>query len=151
MIELVRSSSYHPDFVALVGLLDAELAIRDGDDHAFYSQFNKIDKIKYCVIIYLDGTPCACGAIRALDGTDIEVKRMFVHPAYRNKGLATKVLKELEIWAAELGYQQCILETGINQPEAIALYEKCGYHRIPNYGQYVGVDNSNCFAKMIKL
>jgi putative acetyltransferase len=60
------------------------------------------------------------------------------------------VLSELESWAAELGYPKCVLETGKRQPEAIALYEKQGYQRIPNYGQYIGVENSVCFEKVLK-
>jgi putative acetyltransferase len=60
------------------------------------------------------------------------------------------VLAELEAWAAELGYPKCVLETGKRQPEAIALYEKQGYQRISNYGQYIGVENSVCFEKVLK-
>jgi GNAT superfamily N-acetyltransferase len=59
------------------------------------------------------------------------------------------VLAELETWAAELGCSKCVLETGGKQPEAIRLYEKSGYKRIPNYGQYVGVENSICFEKSL--
>ncbi len=149
MIELVRTSSDHRDFITLVGLLDKELAIRDGDDHAFYAQFNKLHNIKHCVVGYYDGNPCACGALRAMDDQQIEIKRMFVHTSYRNMGLATQILQSLELWAGELGYQKCVLETGINQPEAIALYYKNGYFRIPNYGQYMEVSNSLCFAKIL--
>lgn len=74
---------------------------------------------------------------------------MFTPPEHRGKGIAVKVLAELEKWAAELGYKKCILETGKAQPEAIALYTKCGYEIIPNYGQYAGVENSVCFEKSV--
>ena len=59
------------------------------------------------------------------------------------------ILKELEKWAAELNYTKCVLETGKKQPEAITLYLKNGYAIIPNYGQYIGIENSVCFAKVI--
>ncbi len=59
-------------------------------------------------------------------------------------------LAELEKWAAELGYNKCVLETGKKQPEAIALYKRSGYKIIPNYGQYIGIENSVCFEKAIR-
>ncbi|MHA4740250.1 GNAT family N-acetyltransferase [Dyadobacter sp. MSC1_007] len=147
MIETRRTDSDDPDFKALVKLLDADLAARDGEDHSFYSQFNKIDKIRHAVVCYENGTPIGCGAIKAFDEAAMEVKRMYVSPEGRKKGIATRVLAELEQWAKELGYTRCVLETGKRQPEAIALYEKNGYARTPNYGQYVGIENSVCFAK----
>jgi putative acetyltransferase len=74
---------------------------------------------------------------------------MFTSKEHRGLGYATKVLAELETWAAELGYTSCVLETGQEQKEAIMLYKKCGYAIIPNYGQYVGIENSLCFKKEI--
>ena len=79
----------------------------------------------------------------------MEVKRMYVPLEKRGKGIASIVLQELEKWAKELGYQKCILETGIKQPEAISLYKKNNYAIIPNYGQYAGVKDSVCFEKKI--
>jgi len=149
MIILRRTDSDDPDFKALVKLLDADLAERDGADHVFYSQFNKIDKIRHAVVCYENDRPIGCGAIKAFNDEAMEVKRMYVSPDGRNKGIATRVLTALETWAHELGYAQCVLETGKRQPEAIALYEKNGYQRTENYGQYVGVENSVCFAKVL--
>jgi putative acetyltransferase len=74
---------------------------------------------------------------------------MFVEPASRGKGIAQQVLAELELWAKELHYTACILETGKKQPEAVALYTKSGYTIIPNYGQYLNVENSVCMKKGI--
>lgn len=150
MITIKRTNSDDPDFKSLVRLLDAELAIADGEDHAFYSQFNKIDKIKYVVMGYKNGVPAGCGAIKELGINTMEVKRMFVSPDKRNKGFATRILTELEKWARELSCTKCILETGKRQPDAIGLYKKNGYKSIPNYGQYVGVENSVCFEKELK-
>ena len=146
---LTRTTSTHPDFLALVARLDAELAERDGDDHAFYAQFNKTVQLNEVVVAYEDGVPVACGALRVFAPRVMEVKRMYTLPKYRGRGIAARVLTELEAWAGELSCEKCILETGKRQPEAIALYEKNGYRSIPNYGQYGTVDNSVCFEKVI--
>ncbi len=147
MIEIIRTDSGNDDFVQLVQQLDAELAKRDGDEHPFYAQFNKIDKIKHVIVAYDDGQPAGCGAIKEYAPAVMEVKRMFTRPQSRGRGVASKVLRELEIWARELSYKKCILETGIRQQEAIGLYKKSGYKLIPNYGQYAGIENSVCFEK----
>ena len=150
MIRILRTDSDNPDFIGLVKYLDADLAQRDGADHSFYSQFNKIDKIKYVLVAYEDNTAVGCGAIKEYKPDAMEVKRMYTLPANRGQGVASRILKELEIWAAELSYTRCLLETGKRQPEAIGLYKKNGYRLIPNYGQYAGIENSVCFEKEIK-
>jgi putative acetyltransferase len=147
MVTLIRTDSDNPHFRELVTLLDHDLAIRDGADHAFYDQFNKIDAIKQAVVAYLDETPVACGAIKAFAKDTAEVKRMFVLPEHRGQGIAGVVLTELENWASELGLLELVLETGKAQPEAIRLYQKSGYQVIPNYGQYTGIENSVCMKK----
>ena len=149
METFLRTDSTNPDFIHLVKLLDAELAERDGNEHSFYAQFNKIDMIKHVIVAYENNLPVSCGAIKPLDENSMEVKRMFTLPQHRGKGLAATVLNELEKWTRELGYKTCALETGKRQPEAIALYKKCGYQTIPNYGQYAGVENSVCFEKFL--
>lgn len=148
-MKLIRTNSDNDDFRRLVAELDRELAIRDGDEHAFYSQFNKLDTIKHVVVAYLDDAAIGCGAIRPFDETTVEVKRMFVPLEHRGRGIAKEVLKNLETWALELSYVRCILETGLKQPEAIALYTKAGYTSITNYGQYQGMYNSVCFEKLL--
>ena len=149
MITTIRTNSDNRDFIQLVKHLDAELAERDGKDHSFYAQFNKIDKIKHVVVAYEDDEPVACGAIKEYALGIMEVKRMYTSPESRGKGIASSVLGELETWASELSYEKCILETGKKQPEAIRLYEKNGYRVIPNYGQYAGIENSVCFEKQL--
>ena len=149
MTRLIRTDSENKDFIALVKLLDAELAELDGDEHVFYAQLNKTDKIKHVIVAYETDKPISCGAIREHSPTTMEVKRMYTMPESRGKGIATKVLNELEKWATELSYQKCILETGWRQPDAIRLYEKNGYKRISNYGKYAGIENSVCFEKEI--
>lgn len=148
-MKTLRTTSENPDFQKLVTQLDAYLAVMDGEEHAFYDQYNKIDMLKNCVVIFDNEEAVACGAIKELDSKSMEVKRMFTLPEKRGKGLASKILNELETWAKELGYEKTILETGKRQTEAVALYNKCGYNVIPNYGQYIGVDNSLCFEKVL--
>ena len=147
MIKIIRTNSHHKDFIELVKLLDADLAIRDGEDHAFYDQFNKIDAIKYCLIGYMNDIPISCGAIKQFDLKTMEIKRMYVLPNFRGNKIAQKILSHLEDWSKELGFDKCVLETGKKQPEAIALYKKCDYKLIENYGQYIDIENSLCFEK----
>lgn len=150
MITLIRTTAQNTDFIALVQKLDAGLAVIDGDEHTYYAQYNKIDGIKYAVVAYVGKDPVGCGAIKEFDPQSVEVKRMYTEPACRGEGIATRVLGELEQWAAEMGYETCMLETGKRQPDAIALYQKNGYVTTPNYGQYLHMENSVCFEKAIR-
>jgi putative acetyltransferase len=150
MIRLKRTDSDDRDFIELVRSLDADLAARDGADHAFYARFNGIDRLKHVVVAYDEGAPVGCGAMKEYEPDTVEIKRMYTSIETRGKGIATRVLAELETWAAEFSYEKCILETGRRQPEAIALYQKNGYGLVPNYGQYAGIENSLCFEKVIR-
>ena len=150
MLKLIRTNSENSDFINLVKKLDAYLKITDGDDHDFYNKFNNIDVIKYVVVVYKNNQPVGCGAIKHFDSNRVEVKRMFVGSSQRGLGIAPKMLNELELWAKELSYKKCILETGERQVEAVKLYHKSNYKRMHiNYGQYKGVVNSLCFEKKI--
>ncbi len=147
---IIRTDANNTDFVGLVTLLDIELAERDGKDHLFYDQFNRLTLLKNVVVAYKNDTPVGCGAMKEATPYAMEVKRMYVLPNYRGKKIAGRILLELESWAFQLGYQKCVLETGKRQPEAIRLYENEGYARIPNYGPYVGIENSVCFEKNLR-
>jgi putative acetyltransferase len=149
MITLIKTQSDNIHFQTLVKELDKDLAIRDGDEHAFYAQFNKSDKIKHAIVAFDGELAIGCGAIRAFDENSMEVKRMWVEPSHRGKGIASMMLKELESWTRKLGFPKCILETGNKQLEAIELYKKNNYTIIENYGPYVGVANSICFEKSL--
>ncbi len=148
-IKLLRTDSDNADFRELVALLDADLAIRDGAEHSFYAQYNKIDKIREVVVAYENETAVGCGAFKEFEPRSAEIKRMYVRENMRGKGIAGKVLNELEVWAKELNFAECVLETGLKQPEAIRLYQKSGYQTISNYGQYAGVENSVCMRKIL--
>jgi len=149
MLSLIRTGSHHPDYQKLVALLDADLRVRDGDDHAFYAQFNKSDAIQHVILAYDGNQAVGCGALKHYESGTMEVKRMYVSESCRGKGIASTVLPALEQWAKELHAGRLILETGTMQPEAIALYKKQGYAVIANYGQYAGVANSVCFEKKL--
>jgi len=149
MIELIRTDSGNADFIELVKHLDADLAERDGAEHAFYAQFNKTSMLKHVVVAYEDGKAVGSGAIKEFSPGTMEVKRMYTVPESRGKRIAGNVLAELEKWATEMNCTKCVLETGIRQPEAIALYKRSGYVQIPNYGQYLNVENSVCFEKVL--
>lgn len=105
---------------------------------------------------YLDGVPVATGAWRRREDVEAlghrssaEIKRMYVDPAARGRGLARAMLAHLERAAAAAGASVMILETGAAQPEAIALYESSGYQAIPGFGFYRDADLSRCLARVL--
>ena len=149
MITLLKTNSDHTDFRTLVVALDADLQARYGEQQQFFSQFNKLDHIHHVIVAYNNNEPVGCGAFKEYERGVAEIKRMFVQVRQRGKGIAGLILTELEQWAAAEGYHTCILETAIKQPEAIRVYEREGYIRIPNYGQYIGVEISLCMQKQI--
>lgn len=109
---------------------------------------SKVNEITFAVA-YIDETPVGCGAIRPLNLETTELKRFYVDSDYRNKGIATQLLKFLEDRARNFSFKNLFLETGNKQLEAINLYQKNGYHEIAPYGEYIGCDSSVCFAKKI--
>lgn len=149
MYKINRTNTNDLDFQELVVELDKDLAIRDGEEHYFYAQFNKISAIKYAVVLYENEIAIGCGAIKEYEEDVMEIKRIFVRLEKRGNGIASIILKELENWTKELGFKKCILETGLKQPEAISLYKKNNFVIIKNYGQYAEVENSVCFEKLI--
>ena len=149
MITIRRTTSDNEDFGNLVILLDAYLRVLDGEDHAFYAQYNKTSLLKNAVICYEDDKAVGIGAYKEFDSKVAEIKRMYTLPESRGKGIAKAILMELETWAKEEGYTTSILETGYLQFDAIGLYQKLGYEITDNFGQYIGVANSVCMKKII--
>lgn len=147
-MKLVRTTSENPDFKYLTQLFDTYLIDIDGDEKDFFAQYNQIH-LQNVVVCYEDTVPVGCGALKEYDSKTGEIKRMFVHPEHRNKGIANTILAELETWAKELRFTSCILETSFKLEKAIALYRKFGYEQIPNYGQYIGVESSVCMQKIL--
>ena len=150
MMKVIRTNSEHLDFRALVGELNDYLSDIDGDEHAFYDQFNNIDVLHHVVVGYLNDDPVGCGAMKRFDSDSMEVKRMYTKPGFRTLGVATEILIALENWAMELGFKSCILETGKRQVEAVDFYKKKNYRIITNYDPYLGIDNSICFKKELR-
>jgi GNAT superfamily N-acetyltransferase len=149
MITVSRTTSDNLDFEKLVIALDAYLAILDGDDHEFYAQFNKTNLLKNAVIAHENEVVVGIGAYKEYDSKTIEMKRMYTLPEHRGKGIASKIISELEHWAKEEHYSISILETGFLQTDAISLYQKLGYTITENFGQYIGVENSICMTKSL--
>ena len=147
MITIKRTTSDNEDFGNLVLQLDAYLRILDGEDHAFYAQFNKTSLLKNAVICYENDKAVGIGAYKEFEPNVAEIKRMYTLPECRGKGIAKAILTELEAWAKEENYTTSILETGFLQVDAIGLYQKLGYQITENFGQYTGVANSVCMRK----
>ncbi|QXP53453.1 GNAT family N-acetyltransferase [Cellulophaga sp. HaHa_2_1] len=145
----LRTDASNKDFLKLIEALDAYLKVTDGEEHNFYNQFNGTDHLENILVVYENDLAIGCGAIKHFDEFTLEIKRMYVKPAYRGKGVASKILMELEQWGRELKYSTIILETGTRQVEAVALYHKNKYTTIPNYGPYTDVKNSICFKKIL--
>ena len=126
------------DLAALVAELDAYFHAGWGEVADHYKQYHTLDGMACAVVAYIEGKPAACGCWRAFDPVTAEIKRMYVRPAYRRQGIAGKIVAALEQHAAANGCHRAVLETGADMPEAIAFYEKQGYHLVPNYGDFAG-------------
>jgi putative acetyltransferase len=135
---------------ALISALDRDLSSRypganiHGIDAASFRAAGGV-----FLIGHLEGIPVACGALRPMDASAVEVKRMYVHDTHRGHGFGRAMLAALEEIASERGYRVIRLETGDGQPEAIALYESDGYQPIPCYGDYAQDPHSRCFEKRL--
>jgi GNAT superfamily N-acetyltransferase len=150
-LEFERVAPSHTIATALIRELDDELALRYPLDsiHGLHPE----EMISFPGVFLLgrcEGTAVACGAVRPLDSTMGELKRMYVRPAARRRGFARRLLEELERVAHELDLRVLRLETGVNQPEAVALYERAGYAPIAAYGEYIGNTYSLCYEKTLE-
>jgi len=132
----------------LIGELDAELAERYPHlaIHGLHPGEAQDPKLIF-LIARIGNEPVGCGALRPLDETRVEVKRMFVRPAFRGRGLGEAILEALEREGREAGYDTLLLETGTRQPEALALYRKAGYTEREPFGEYLGNPFSVCMTK----
>ncbi|WP_139977741.1 GNAT family N-acetyltransferase [Nocardioides litoris] len=146
-----------PDVVALVDRVQAEYVERYGSpDESPVDPALFVAPHGTFVVGYLDDVPVATGAWRASTvevfgaARTAEVKRMYVVPEARGRGLARVVLAHLEASAAAAGIEALVLETGLRQPEAIALYESSGYVPVPGFGHYTGSPLSRCFGKDLR-
>jgi putative acetyltransferase len=102
------------------------------------------------LIVYRGGGPVGCGAFRLLDAGTAELKRMYVIPTARGSGIGRRLVAALEAEARSLGVRRLVLETGVRQAAALALYQATGFHRTPLYGEYcLSPDTSVCFEKQL--
>ena len=141
-----------PEAAALIRALSEELARRYDYTEDGYGNFKPEDVLGAragFVVGRRGGKAVACGAFRPMQPGVAEIKRMFVLPEHRGRGYSKAILAELERRAWETGYTTVRLETGERQPEAIRLYQRAGYRRIPNFGIYGDVESSLCFEKRI--
>lgn len=144
VVRLVECDS--PDFVALASALVVEL-----DDR--YPGLSEAEPppedLLVAVVAYNGDAPVGCGALRELEPGVGEIKRMFVLPAARGQGAARRMLEALESHGRVLGYSVLRLGSGLRQPEALSLYESCGYRCIPLFGDYEGAELCVCYEKTL--
>ena len=137
---------------ALVAALNAELLDRyEGFDGSGGEQVAAdFEPPGGAFVVGWDGEePVACGGVIRYDETTAEIRRMYVAPSARGRGLSRAVLEALEDEARQLGYEFVRLETGDRQPEAIKLYASSGFEPIPRYGPFVDDPRSVCFEKRL--
>lgn len=149
MLHIIRTTSDNPDFQNLTSELDDELCRIYNTNKEDYEEYNRITGLPTVVLAYENDVAIACGCFKHVDEERIELKRMFVAPEFRGKGIASIMVAELEKWGKELGYGTIILETGKGQPEAVALYRKLGYTDIPHFGEFPEESRSVCLGKQI--
>jgi putative acetyltransferase len=133
----------------LIHALCSEVGARYGAPRSPFSPDEGLAARTAFVVARLGGQPIGCGALRRIDEATAEVKRVYVAPSGRRRGIARRILHALEQLAAGFNYRAIRLGTGSEQPEAIRLYESSGYHRIAAYGHYIGDPLSVCFEKFI--
>lgn len=149
MLSLKRTNSEDLDFQKLTREFDEYLIDIDGNERDFFAQFNNI-YIQNVIIVYENEEAIGCGAFKEYEPNVAEIKRMFVNPNHRNKGVARMILQELIHWSKEEHFTSAILETAQKLKPAIALYQKFGFEITPNYGQYINVESSVCMKKILK-
>ena len=149
MIITRRTNSTDQNFLQLISLLDKELWNRYPELQVEYEKHVKLEYIETVLVAYFENLAVGCGCFVAHNNKLIEIRRMYVLPDYRGKGISRIILNELEKWATELGYKTAILETGNKQPEALNLYKNSGYIETDRYGPFKDLESSFCFRKTL--
>lgn len=147
----IKVSLERPDSIEALNLFDESHGLKarysaDSVEHPF-DPHDLASPPAVFAIARLDGKAVGCGAVRSLDGAVGEVKRVFVQPECRRMGIARRIMAMLEGQGLRNGFTTLRLETGTEQPEAVALYESLGYRKIPPFGEYVSDPYSICFEK----
>lgn len=159
-LTVVQRDLLHPDAVALIAAVQAEYVERYGGPDEAPMDATEFEPGTGAFFVGYDGgsgEPLATGAWRWVSppagvpaARCVEIKRMYVAAGHRQRGHAVAMLGHLERTARAAGAVSVVLETGIRQPEAIALYEREGYSAIPGYGYYAGSPLSRCFGKVLE-
>jgi len=148
-IEFVTPSS--GDFRMLAAKLDAYYFTLVGDIQLQYAEPNRPENMTALAVVYDGETPIACGAWKAVDGDTAEIKRIYVEPEYRRKGVATALIRALEASIAVSTRRKLILETAVDTTGSHQLYLSLGYQIRNYYGSPAGAENCLCFEKEISL
>lgn len=150
-IDIVRTALDAPVSCTLIAALNAELSAaypEPGATHFTLAPEEVSGKQGAFLVLYRAGVPVGCGAVRRLDESTGELKRMYVAAAHRGEGFGRRLIEALEGEARKLGLQRLILETGIRQLAAQALYRSHGFTTIPHYGEYcLSAATSICLGK----
>lgn len=152
-MRILRTDGRHPDFIELCRQLDQNLdeIVGGAINREKFVPFNQLDDIPDAVLIYTDDMPVAGGGLRRINASTAEIKRIFVAPQFRGRGLSKILMRELEERALRLRYDRLILETGYLLEASVGLYTSVGFTQIENYGPYVGMDESLCMGKEIGI
>ena len=152
-IHIRRSTLASPDAGELIAALNAELTTtfpEPGASHFSLSDAQVIPGDGAFLVAYLDDAAVGCGAVRRLDQTTAEIKRMYVNPSVRGRGIGRALVEALEREARLIGVTKIVLETGTRLASAIKLYEAMGYAHIPLFGEYLSSPNTSlCFGKSL--
>lgn len=156
-LRIVRVSMAHPDARLLTEEVQQEYVVRYGSrDETPYDATEFDPPTGAFYVGYREGLPVTMGGWRFRDDVSrlgsprpVEIKRMYVVPAARRSGLARLMLAHLEATARDAGADVVILETGLEQPEGISLYESSGYERIDGFGHYRGFPSNRCYARRL--
>ncbi|MDQ0089306.1 GNAT superfamily N-acetyltransferase [Paenibacillus anaericanus] len=150
-VTLVQVTADHPDLNGIITKLDHYLLQVYPPSEIFGLDLTDSKNNKTIFIVaYFNEIAVGCGAIKPIDDEIVELKRFFVDPEFRNRGIATAILNNLENRALALNYSTIRLETGEKLPEAIILYQKHGYYPIDKYGEYVDCESSLCYEKQLR-
>ena len=140
------------DAQRLIAALDQELARRYRPEQRFGPNLKRehLEEGRGVFLVArVERRAIGCGALRRLDDATGEVKRMYVDPDLRGQGVGARILGELEASAAAMGFRRLVLETGVHQAEAIAVYRRTGFNPIPCWGEYATSETSVCYEKLL--
>lgn len=148
-MELRFVSPKCPDYAMLAKQLDAYYISLVGDVHLKYAAVNDPKNMACIIVAYEGNTPVGCGCWKPVDEQTAEIKRIFVLPLYRRRGIASSIIDLLESHICASGYEKVLLETARTTDDSKALYLSLGYKEIPYYGSPAGAENCRCFLKEV--